>query len=82
MKGLSAHQAKRAPVKAPTGKIVTVYTIGSEKLTFPQVFERVLAVNKDIGESKVQSRLSRGHRTIEALAADQLPHYRPKMPRK
>lgn len=72
---------KRQPAKPPAPRVVTVYTIGGVQLTFAQVYERVCAINPDIGESKVHSRLSRGHRELAVLAADNLPNYKPKFRR-
>lgn len=73
MKEMSAHQAKRVSTKPSAPKIVTVYTIDGVKMTFAELYRHVLKRNPDVGESKVHSRLSRGHRTIAALSADTLP---------
>lgn len=82
MSGFSASAAKKRTVKAPVPRIATLYTVEGRACTFAEVYAMVLERNKDVGESKVHSRLSRGHRTLDLLAADTLPHYKPKLSRR
>lgn len=82
MSGMSASGAKKRVVRPPQPRIVTTYTINGIACTFAEVYAQVQKVNPDVGESKVHSRLSRGHRTIEALSADTLPARKPQLSRR
>lgn len=79
MKGLSAHEAKRAAKSEsrPSGRIEFKYTVDGQQYTFSELMAAVQAKNPSISESKIRARLSRNHRTMAALTIDNLPHHRP-----